>query len=157
MFDALYQDRYKELEQFVRICIMVKKQELIEVLSELDKAKGQYLKISEVFLTYLAQINNMPKQEYELLVDKMVPTFGLDNNKILGCDTPEGMFCIVIKSGDLVEIEEPVDVSDIIAPVIAPVVADEEPEVIDELDGLVEKARVTSPTSNKIILTKYDD
>jgi hypothetical protein len=54
-------------------------------------------------------------------------------------------------------IEEPVDVSDIIAPVIAPVVADEEPEVIDELDGLVEKARVTSPTSNKVILTKYDD
>ena len=53
--------------------------------------------------------------------------------------------------------EEPVDVSDIIAPIIAPIVTNEESETIDELDGLIEKARVTPPPSNKVIVTKYDD
>lgn len=52
-------------------------------------------------------------------------------------------------------VEEP---ADIIEPVIVePAIVEEVVEEVDELDRLVEKARVTSPTSNKVILTKYDD
>ena len=60
--------------------------------------------------------------------------------------------------------EEPVvaevvkEPADIIEPVIVePAIVEEVVEEVDELDRLVEKARVTSPTSNKVILTKYDD
>ena len=109
MFDALYQDRYRELEQFVNICILVKKEGLIEVLSELDKDKPHYSKIAEVFLTYLAKANVMKKQDYELLVDKMIPTYGLDMDKRIAYDTPEGMFYLVLKPGAIVDIQEPLD------------------------------------------------
>jgi len=43
------------------------------------------------------------------LVDKLVPTFGLDDDKKISYDTPNGMFHLVIKNGDLVQIQEPID------------------------------------------------
>ena len=56
-------------------------------------------------------------------------------------------------------VEEPADIIEpvIVEPTIVEEVVEETVEEVDELDGLVEKARVKAPTSNKIILNRYDN
>ena len=107
MFDALYKDRYRELEQFVNICIQVKRAEIEDILIELDKTRLHYPKIAEVMLTYLSKANTIQKHRYELVVDKMVPTFGVDEDRRIGYDTAEGMFYLQIKRWDDVQIITP--------------------------------------------------
>jgi len=104
LFAKLHNRKEKVLDFILEIVTTVRRDDIVNIVLNLDKSKSIYPKMSAKLLKIIQQKHILELNDFELLCDKLVPDYDLNEKGIKQIKTPQGMFEIHLINGKTVEV-----------------------------------------------------